>query len=616
MPRKPGSKLSMDLETPKEAAQRKREDEENAQLMSLETLEEVEERKWREDKAEREWIDRLPGASRDDYTPESMVFDTQKEVKERKRMNAKSASEMASRKAFAEIAPTIRAALDRDQEEQKNAKVPMAVEQDTSGPKAPGNPFDKAGICSQVILGNGGANVYLLRYQTPEVLMATLSGLTAPVYNMLNEMHFEGRAQLIGLGYFYLRYDGKGGMSAEIFDTGTIPSAIASLPNKPLLTTTQFFEAGTNVAGFSDLVTALVYKSFLELLIQSNLRPEVAFECRVALDLYATRSPQQALLFHKDESLGISTQFFTLTYIIEDPSIIIKGPTLVATKDAPVKSSLTPAVRNGTTVGLNNKMFDHSSPGREISIPTGAQRIWKTSDVPYQRETSNFTLSDLRNSADYTGPELAADSTARQEQIAKVQSDTATTQRSFLRAWYITSFPYDPEARTVPINGLVLSWDYMAALISDVKTNTCFVNVSPIMSADDFIRSEQVRKMTLGGAETVVETAPLQYDAPFIEKKVPIGSNQDVITKESKPIIANIIDSAEFRKLLASTDNFILGAVVKDAALPKGGLKRASRSKRGKRKTMKRSKRSKTRRRMVRRKQKTQIRTKHTKTRR
>ena len=598
MPRKSGIN-PMDVETPEEAAERKRE--------------EAEERKWREDKAERERVNRLPGARRD---AEPMVFDTQKEVKERERMNAKSAAEMASLKAFEKIAPSIREKLNLYEEEQKNARVPMAVEQETSGQKAPGNPFDTGGICSQVILGNGGANVYLLRYQTPEVLMATLSGLTAPVYNMLNEMHFDGRAQLIGLGYFFLRYNGKGGMSAEIFDTDTIPSAIASLPNKPLLTTTQFFEAGTNVAGFSDLVTALVYKSFLELLIQSNLRPEVAFECRVALDLYATRSPQQALLFHKDESAGISTQFFTLTYIIEDPSIIIKGPTLVATKDAPVKSSLTPAVRHGTTVGLNNKMFDHSSPGREISIPTGAQRIWKTADVPYQGETSNFMLSDLKNSADYTGPELATDPTARQEQIAKVQSDTATTQRSFLRAWYITSFPYDPEARTVPINGLALSWDYMVVLVSDVKATTCFVNVSPVMSADDVIRSQ--RKITLGGAETVVKPLPetLKYDPSLIGKNGPRIPEQDTIAKESKPIIANIIDSAEFRKLLASTDNFILGAVVKDAALPKGGLKRASRSKKGKKRTMKRVKRSSTRRRMVRRKQKTQIRTKRTKTRR
>ena len=339
----------------------------------------------------------------------------------------------------------------------------------------------------------------------------------------------------------------------------------------------------------------------------------MAFECRVGLDLYATRSPQQALLFHKDETAGISTKFFTLTYIIEDPSVIIKGPTVVATKDAPVKPSLTPAVRNGTTVGLNNKIFDHSSPGREISIPTGAQRIWKTADVPYQGETSNFMLSNLRNSADYTGPELAADPTARQEQIAKVQSDTATTQRSFLRAWYITSFPYDPEARAVPINGLVLSWDYIRDLVSDVKANTCFVNVSPVLSAGDFISTTIAKRITLGGAETVVETAPLQYDAPLIGKEGQRIPEQEIIAKESKPIITNIIDSAEFQKLLASTDNFILGAVVKDAALPKGGLKRASRSKR---KTMKRSKRSKTRRRMVRRKQKTQIRTTHTKTRR
>jgi hypothetical protein len=599
MPRKSGIN-PMDVETPEEAAERKRE--------------EAEERKWREDKVERERVNRLPGASRD---AEPMVFDTQQEVEQRERMNAKSAAEMASLKAFEKIAPSIREKLNRYEEELKNAEVPMNIDPGPLVGKAPGNPFDTGGICSQVILGNGWANVYLLRYQTPEVLMATLNRLTPPVYKVLNEMHFESSAQLIGLGYFFLRYNGAGRMSAEIFDTDTIPSAMASFGGgKPALTTRQFFEASTGVADFSNLVNALVYKSFLELFIQSNLRPNEPFECRVGLDLYAARSPQQALLFHKDDTHSISTQFATLTYMIKDHSVIIKGPTFVATKDNPVKASFTPAVRHGITVGFNNTIFDHSSPGPEISIPTGAQRIWKTSAVRYQRETPQFMLSDLRNSADYTGPELAADPAARQEQIAKVQSDTATTQRSFLRAWYITSFPRDPEARAVPINGLVLSWDYMAALISDVKTNTCFVNVSPIMSADDVIRSQ--RNMTLGGAETVVKPLPetLKYDPSLIGKNGPRIPEQDTIAKESKPIIANIIDSAEFRKLLASTDNFILGAVVKDAALPKGGLKRASRSKKGKKRTMKRVKRSSTRRRMVRRKQKTQIRTKRTKTRR
>jgi hypothetical protein len=611
MPRKPGK--SMDVETEKEAAQRKREDEENAQLMSLETEEETAEREAKEKAEEKARVDRLPGARRD----KPMEFNTPEEETERERMNAKSAAEKASQKELAKFAPNIRKALNRYQEEQQNATVPMAIDQEKSGQKAPGNPFDLGGICSQVALEDGRANIYLLRYQTPEVLMSRqFMTLFKQVYLSLNTTYFGEQAALIGLGYFYLKYDGKGGMSAEIFDTETIPFAMGSFGGyKPALTTAQFFEAGANVAGFSNLVKAIVYKSFLELFIQLNLRSNVPFECRVGLDLYATRSPQQALLFHKDETLSISTQFATLTYMIEDPSIIIKGPTLVATKDAPVKASFTPAVRHGITVGFNNKMFDHSSPSPEISIPTGAEKIWATTNVGYQRETSNFTLSDLRNSAIYTGPELAADPTARQEQIAKVQSNTATTQRSFIRAWYITGFLRDSDAHAVPIEWLELSWDYMVALVSDVKARTCFVNVSPLLSADDVIKSPTQQGMTFGGAETVVETAPLQYDAPFIEKKGPIGSNEDAIAKKGKPIIKDVVASPEFQKLLASTDNFILGAVVKDAALPMGG-KHVAKSKRGKKRTMKRVKRSSTRRRMVKRKQKTRIRTKRTKTRR
>lgn len=490
-------------------------------------------------------------------------------------------------------------------------------------PELPTNPIDMRGVCVKVnSQPDGWAHIYLLRYQTPDMLMDALNRLTFPVYNALNNKYFDNKTNgLIGLGYFYLKYDGRGikdgKLSAEIFDTDLIDNAIQSMgAGKPTITTLTFQDATTNVPGFNELVNAVIYKAFLELFIQSNLRDNVPFEYRVGIDIYANRNKAQAHFFHKDATPSIPTKFFTLTYIIpKDQNVIIKGPTIVTAKDKPMRASVTPAVRHGTTVGIDNTLVLHATPDEFVFIPTRRPRDWRLAEIPYQRETTQFMLSDTRNSADYSGPELAADPAARERQIEKIQFDTRETERAFIRTWYITDFPYDPEAQTVGISGLTLRMDYMAALITEISASTCIVDTGTTMPGPKFIARPEVKRMSLGGAETTEETLPkpLQYEPPFVEKKVPSTPKQETIAREGEPSIANVLDSPKFRELLASTDNFILGDVVKDAALPNGG-KKTSRSKSGKRKTLKRSKRPKTRRRMIRRKQKTQIKTKHTKT--
>jgi hypothetical protein len=603
----------MDVETPQQKAQRIREDEEREaaeRSMSVETPEEKAARIREEEAAERAQVERLPGAR--------MEVNTQADEKEREQMNKKLASEMASQKAFSEKAPTIREAWDQAREKQERADNAMKVESDLQrGTQPPGEPLDMRGICAQVITIGGWADIYLLRYQTPDKLMTIFSNLIKPVYRYLNTTYFNGIAQLIGLGYFRFRYDGKRGMSVEIYDTATIPSAIGSIPNKPILSTEEFFRAVNGAPSFVSLVNALIYKAFLELFVQSNLRLDAPFDYIVGLDLYDTRSRQQALLFHKDETPSIPTQFFTLTYIIEEPSIIMKGPTIVTAENMERKASITVAVKNGSTVGVDNRIVLHATPDPEVSIPTTeSQLLWKERLILPTIEAPKFVLKTVRAASDYERSELAADLDLRKRQIAKIEGDTQNTQRTFLRTWYITSFPNDSGARAEPINGLTLKWDDMESLISDIEEKTCFVN-RRVMPAHEFIESKLAKRMSLsGGAETIVETSPkpLQYDEPLLKKNgAPVTSNQET---ENEPSIADVFYSPEFRELLTSTDNFILGTIVKGndkgAALPNGGKKVP----RSKKKTMKRTKRSKTHRRIIRRKQKTQIRTKRTKTRR
>ena len=89
-----------------------------------------------------------------------------------------------------------------------------------------------------------------------------------------------------------------------------------------------------------------------------------------------------------------------------------------------------------------------------------------------------------------------------------------------------------------------------------------------------------MQRISLGGAETHVARAQRHH--------------------------ASILASPEFKKLVASTDNFILRAVVKEKdAAPAMGGKYVSRSKKDKKRTLKRGKRSRTTHRMGGRKLKT-----------
>jgi hypothetical protein len=223
-------------------------------------------------------------------------------------------------------------------------------------------------------------------------------------------------------------------------------------------------------------------------------------------------------------------------------------------------------------------------------------------------ESAQFRLKTSRDSADYVGEELAPQRIEREQQVAAIQQATSGTQRSFIRIWYnITGFPEDPNPTSTPIQ-LTLNINDVGELVHNILDNTCFIETGTIVPPEIHIGSRLMQRVSLGGAEmeTPGVLKPLQYD-PVIEKKAKTSTEQ--------ASISDIIDSLEFQKLAGSTDNFILGNIVKDksVALPMGG-KQVARSKKGKKKTMKRGKRSRTQRRMG--GKKTYKKTKHAKTRR
>lgn len=464
----------------------------------------------------------------------------------------------------------------------------------------PGNPLDMYGICSKYTDNYGKAHIYLLRYQTPEEIMTRITELFEPIYRGLNVTYFNSANEVIRLGYFRLKYY-SGNILVEVCDTASILRVLESMPNILTLTTDNFLHQLQNSHHFSDLVSHLLDKAFLELFIQSNFNLDSQFSSVISLDLYPYRDTSQTtMMFHEDATDAFPTKFFTLTYVIT-PGIVIKGPTIVTAQQIDVRSAITPAVTHGTTVGIDNTAVLHATPDQHVHIAMPGEVIDKFLQIP-EGQGSMFTQRIFRNSNAYEGNELEEDSDGRERQVHMIEEATRVTPRSFIRIWYNVGenpFPKDPTPsyRTLisgPITHLIVNMNH------EISNNICKIEIKDIEPPEEILSG--LGNMSLGGAETGTQTKrpPEQYKH-VIEKDIQKTSKQ-----KTKP---SILASPEFKKLVSSTDNFILRAVVKekDVALPMGG-KQASWSKKGKKRamrTLKRGKRSRTTRGMGGRKLKT-----------
>ena len=476
----------------------------------------------------------------------------------------------------------------------------------------PTNPRDMHDLCTRFVSRDDGmAHIYLLRYQTPEVLMSNIVRLINPVYNSLQNSFNLGNMGLVGLGYFQLSYTLDPTTSIPIFralicDSASIPNTIASLEGgKPTLTSTQFLAAFNDVShegiNFNQLVQTLIQKAFLESFIQSNFRVEVNFNIVISLDLYSNRQRGSNMIFHKDATPAFPTKFFTLTYVINgDPDTIMKGPTIVADNNGgkfrdlyDVRSAVTVAVRNGTTVGIDNTAVLHATPDDDVTMAMPDQIDPEERFIPIPPQTEpnlDFLMRRRIANSEYFGPELADDFDNRELQVANIRRATAAPTRSFLRAWYNSAgnpFPHD-QAPTFQLimdsNGpnMMNTIQFMRDIILEVR-NTLFMDDIPLLPSEVVLGDSDFQKISLGGDK---------------------GRDvQKISEQKSKPSIGDVFASPKFQEKLNSTYDFVLGAGVKgkDATLLMGGKKSSWCKKR----SMKCRKRSRTRRRMGGRKQKT-----------
>ena len=113
--------------------------------------------------------------------------------------------------------------------------------------------------------------------------------------------------------------------------------------------------------------------------------------------------------------------FFTLTYILPE-NVIMKGLTIISkNKDTQQNYSLSLAIKNGTTLGIDNDIMYHATPSSSIARPGSEIEIYEES---YRLPNLNLLQSHIRQP---------------NTNIGDMDITVADQKRSFIRNWYYSN---------------------------------------------------------------------------------------------------------------------------------------------------------------------------------
>ncbi len=296
-------------------------------------------------------------------------------------------------------------------------------------------PFETSDLC--IKRGTSDTVIYMLRLQVHQGIMDIISRDYEPVLKAIRQIVGLPGITLTRIGYFNIEYT-KDNPTCRISKITDIPTAMASVGAANII---QLNNEQFNILfrDFGDFFYALFNKTVIEQLFRQG-EPD-SFNINIAIDLYPNRSLGESQhLFHRDATEHCPTTFFTLTYLVKnndtemyDPSILIKGPTVVtATEQITDRTQATLAVRHGTTIGIDNTLVLHATSDAIVRLPTLCTS-----------ETIEAAISRHPEFRYKTQPKQEypdATTIAMQERVEQCTRDTT---RSFVRTWFIPDFPND-----------------------------------------------------------------------------------------------------------------------------------------------------------------------------
>jgi hypothetical protein len=405
------------------------------------------------------------------------------------------------------------------------------------------NPFETHNICIPFIdeTYTDRADIYLLRYQTPQELLLKIERNYDGVLEKIRQMFIrKGKfssmetLDLVRLGYFALSYDDSPSDLDKRLKVGivtnpskTVPgfqSVHTSFTSLPWLEYEEFEElfyspsqfasssdmnsdesssisSGESIDDFEKLFEGLIEKTMYEMFIRKNLNTDSSFEQLISIDLYPNRSKGSANIFHLDATHQMDVNFFTLTYFLPY-DVKIKGPTVVTKTELPVRNQVTLLVKNGTTIGIDNDVVLHSTSDPIVRVlPEKLEDL----PIPQGNYHGDFYL--------HTEPKEGMPDDAR-ESTRSIEQMTRENDRKFARTWYIRTVMEDDivgiDGKNFQLMPCSVDISYLKHMINRFRRKTNIIVVEDVTDPNFIIGLEAVQKNSLGGG---VERGNALYSA-------------------------------------------------------------------------------------------------------
>jgi len=298
---------------------------------------------------------------------------------------------------------------------------------------------------------SGILDIYVSRKQTPAFIMRDITFNT-----FTNALRTYSSSKLVSFGVLCLTYD------THKIDIYTC--------NKRVTPTMVFADIQDVISNpeMQKFIIAIFKKIFLDsLLRRQNNNP---FKQYFTIDLTNRNKGQTG--FHQDSSPDLHIDYFTLTYVINDPSKTFKGPTIISHTETSSKKQCNLVVGHGTTIGLDNRVLYHSTPEPHINQDE------TNTYIPYFKYFYDKKITIREQDHSRFNPSL----------LTVVAENTAQTDRCFIRSWYydtpaddinltlLTTIELDKELRDeMQVQRGITQTDYADAdiLIDDLlQTNT------------------------------------------------------------------------------------------------------------------------------------------------
>jgi len=347
------------------------------------------------------------------------------------------------------------------------------------------NPFQAQNLCVSIEEEASKAHIYLLRYKTFKSILDKIKELmpivlehikiigfmrrveipipnTVPVEYTFENNETHNEINLVRLGYFMIKYTAENKrLQLYRIPERHILKGFNVLKSIDQPNDDQFNELKSRSDEFNRLLFTLVKKVFFECRIRKQLDNANFSQC-FSLDLYPERSHGQAHMFHTDSVKShVDVSLFSLTYLLK-PGVVMKGPTIVKKvsddissglkelypesmenyKEARSRVQLTLAVEDGTTIAIDNDIYLHATPDPIVRTTlVGDNSIGINAPItifPNREKRIEHELFSMKSVG-------KVDLSKADFETAKGQIERATSesQRSFVRTWFIRSFPAD-----------------------------------------------------------------------------------------------------------------------------------------------------------------------------